>query len=92
VEEAFKIIDKDFDGLISKDDLHRFLVDVLKYEENDLNQTKLVRLFKLMDQYKRGNIQFLDFKRLVTENQIQNYNDNQSNYVNDLKNSITGGF
>ena len=92
MEEAFKIIDKDFDGLISKDDLHRFLVDVLKYEENDLNQTKLVRLFKLMDQYKRGNIQFLDFKRLVTENQIQNYNDNQSNYVNDLKNSITGGF
>jgi len=56
VEEAFKTIDADFDGFISKDDLHKFLIDILKYGENDFNQTKLVRLFKLMDQYKRGKI------------------------------------
>ena len=49
VEQAFKSIDNDFDGFIGKQDLHHFLIDVLKYEPNDINPCKLDRLFKLMD-------------------------------------------
>lgn len=66
--DAFRTVDKDFDGFINKNDLKTFLLEVLKFQENDLTNTRLDRLFKLMDQFKRGCVQFIDFKRLLQEN------------------------
>lgn len=48
-EEAFRIVDSDFDGFISLDDLKRFLIKVFKIHEETIELTKLERLFKLLD-------------------------------------------
>lgn len=66
--DAFRTVDKDFDGFINKNDLKTFLLEVLKFQEIDLTNTRIDRLFKLMDQFKRGCVQFIDFKRLLQEN------------------------
>lgn len=66
--DAFRTMDKDFDGFINKADLKTFLVEVLKFQESDITIIRIDRLFKLIDQFKRGCIQFIDFKRLIQEN------------------------
>jgi len=60
VEEAFKTFDKDFDGRINKSDLKWTLINVLKYDAETIQATKLERLFKLLDFYKSGFIQLSD--------------------------------
>ncbi|CAG9333497.1 unnamed protein product [Blepharisma stoltei] len=68
VEEAFRAFDKDFDGVINKKDLEKALVDVLKLEERECYSSKVDRLYKLLDTYKRNSIQLSDFKLLFEEN------------------------
>ncbi|KAL4471529.1 hypothetical protein ABPG74_008422 [Tetrahymena malaccensis] len=65
-EEAFRIIDCDFDGFISINDLKKFLSRDFKIREEHLDSTKLDRLFKLFDQYKKGYIQKHDFAKIFT--------------------------
>ncbi|CAD8159524.1 unnamed protein product [Paramecium octaurelia] len=67
IEDAFRTFDKDFDGQINKTDLRTFLKDILKIEEKEITEAKINRLFKLMDQYKRGKITLMDFRRFVEE-------------------------
>ncbi|CAD8069030.1 unnamed protein product [Paramecium sonneborni] len=67
LEDAFRTFDKDFDGQINKTDLRTFLKDILKIEEKEITEAKINRLFKLMDQYKRGKITLMDFRRFVEE-------------------------
>lgn len=45
----------------------------------DITNTRIDRLFKLIDQFKRGCVQFIDFKRLIQEN------------IESLNLNITGG-
>ena len=66
VAEAFKCFDKDFDGFISKKDLRECLTDILEINPKQIQQTKLDRLFRLMDFFKTGLVQVSDFQRLVT--------------------------
>ena len=40
---------------------------MIKIREEDLNSARIDRLFKLMDQFKRGLVQLNDFKRMLTE-------------------------
>jgi len=61
VPEAFKCFDKDFDGLISKQDLRESLTDILEISPASILQTKLDRLFRLMDFFKTGLVQVSDF-------------------------------
>lgn len=68
IEAAFRAFDRDFDGVLSKNDLRESLVSVLKMEE--LPSSKLDRLYKLMDTYKRDNVQLTDFKLLFEENSV----------------------
>ena len=68
VENAFRAFDSDFDGVISKDDLKATLITVLKLQEKDFRSSKLDRLYKLMDTFKRNSIQLSDFKLLFEEN------------------------
>ena len=80
VEDAFRALDKHYDGDIGEDDLYNFLKDVIKIKVEDLNkvnfifniykfsiQGKVNRLFKLIDTYKRGKISIADWNRLLTE-------------------------
>jgi Ca2+-binding EF-hand superfamily protein len=67
VEDAFRTFDKDFDGEISKGDIRLFIVDMLKIEEKLITEARLNRLFKLMDQFKRGRITLMDFRRFLEE-------------------------
>ena len=65
VEEAFRAIDKDFDGFINKNDIQNYLKDVMKFEDKEITETRLNRLFKLMDQFKRNKVSLEDFRRFV---------------------------
>lgn len=58
-------MDADFDGIISKDDLKRSLLDILKIKPEKIVPTKLDRLFRLMDFYKVGGVQVQDISRLI---------------------------
>lgn len=54
-------------------------MEVLKFQESEITVIRIDRLFKLIDQFKRGCIQFIDFKRLIQEN------------IESLNLNITGG-
>lgn len=73
VENAFRAFDHDFDGVISKDDLKTALMTVLKMQEKDCRSSKMDRLYKLMDTFKRNSIQLSDFKLLFEENVNPNW-------------------
>ena len=68
VENAFRAFDVDFDGVISKEDLKLGLITVLKLQTKECPSSKLDRLYKLMDTFKRNSIQLSDFKLLFEEN------------------------
>jgi len=72
-EDAFRIIDIDFDGNISKKDLTAFLRDILKIPVEQITTSRVARLFKLMDVFKRNSLQLNDFKTLIYED-IDNSN------------------
>lgn len=67
VEEAFRIIDTDFDGFASIKDIRDFLKNVLKIPGDDITSSRLDRLFKLMDLFKRDRIQVADFRRIIED-------------------------
>ncbi|EGR32802.1 hypothetical protein IMG5_070330 [Ichthyophthirius multifiliis] len=75
IQDAFRVFDKDFDGYISKEDLQNFLKDVLKISEKELEGQRINRLFKLMDEFKRGTIKLADLNRLLCEDfsPVQNF-------------------
>lgn len=54
LEDAFRVFDKDFDSVISKNDLQSFLSEVIKCPKEDLTKARVNRVFKLMDEHKRG--------------------------------------
>lgn len=60
-EEAFKCFDRDFDGFISVSDLRQGLLTNLSIPEYQITDTKLERLYRLLDTFKTGKIQLTDF-------------------------------
>jgi Ca2+-binding EF-hand superfamily protein len=67
VDDAFRTFDRDFDGIISKNDLRHGLINVLRFEEKEVLDLRIDRLYKLLDTYKRNSIQISDFKALFEE-------------------------
>lgn len=49
LDEAFKIVDSDFDGIISKKDLAHFLEETLHISPEQVSPIRLDRLHKLLD-------------------------------------------
>lgn len=74
-EDAFRMVDLDFDGNISKQDLKEFLIKVLKIE-NQITEPQLDRLFKLLDHYKRDCVQADDFKRIFDDGMLKYFDVN----------------
>ncbi len=66
VSEAFRAIDQDFDGNISREDLRGFMIEALKYEASEIAETKMSRLHKIMDVSKSGKIFLSDFEAMFS--------------------------
>lgn len=78
-EEAFKAFDHDFDGIISKADLKWVLLTILKIDPEEILQTKMDRLYRLIDFYKTGKVQLSDIVRLIDNaNPYKSYSTNFS--------------
>ena len=75
VEEAFRAFDKDFDGVVSLEDLKKALIEILKYKESEVSVSKMERLYKLLDLYKRDSVQLSDFKTIFEEKRNPSWKD-----------------
>lgn len=75
IEETFRAFDKDFDGVISQEDLKKSLISVLKYPETEISISKIERLYKLLDIYKRDSVQLSDFKSIFEEKRNPEWKD-----------------
>ena len=71
-DDAFRILDTDFDGVMSKADLLRFLKEILNVPADQATQPRVERLYKLMDIYKRGSVQLTDIKMLLQSSTNRN--------------------
>ncbi|KRX05153.1 hypothetical protein PPERSA_06787 [Pseudocohnilembus persalinus] len=83
-QEAFKLVDMDFDGIISKRDLLQFLKNVINVPETQLSEVNINRLYKLLDKFKRQKILQGDFIELIFESsskQIQSINSNNNTQI-----------
>lgn len=67
VEDIFRIADADFDGSVSRKDLNHFVREALRVPSEEVNATRIERLFKLIDVFKRNSLQLSDFKRLIQD-------------------------
>lgn len=75
IEETFRAFDKDFDGVLSQEDLKKSLISVLKYPETEISVSKIERLYKLLDIYKRDSVQLSDFKTIFEEKRNPEWKD-----------------
>ena len=66
-EDAFRIIDSDYDQFIGKNDLRIFLQSVLFIPAEEITSVRIDRLFNLIDQYKKSKIGYEDFRRILTD-------------------------
>lgn len=73
-EDAFRILDTDFDNQINKIDLRRFLETILQLSEEEVTSPRLDRLFGLFDQYKRGRVTYEDFRHLLADDFVPSDN------------------
>lgn len=60
-DEAFRIIDVDFDGIVNKKDIKAFVLKLPRIEVSEVTDPQIDRLFKLLDRFKRGYVQAEDF-------------------------------
>lgn len=67
-DEAFKLVDSDFDGIITSSDISKFLNQILNIQRCELSTIRVNRLIKLMDTWKRGKVLASDFKRIIIGN------------------------
>ena len=70
-EDAFRIIDIDYNQIIDKQNLHRFLKEILKIPKEELTATHIDRLYSLMDLYRTGKVKYSDFKRVLAEDESE---------------------
>ena len=75
VEDAFRAFDKDFDGVVSVEDLKKGLIGILKFKESEVSVSKVERLYKLLDIYKRDSVQLSDFKSIFEEKRNPSWKD-----------------
>lgn len=65
--EAFRSFDQDFDGLISKEDMAISIQKFLKVRPEEILNSRMDRLFRILSFYKTEQIQPSDFERLIND-------------------------
>lgn len=89
--DAFRIFDQDFNGLISKEDMKVSLIEHLQVPADELVDTRLDRLFRLLSFFKTDQIQQSDFERLLNDvNPYLSAGTSKSSTI--FKSSMGGGF
>lgn len=79
--DAFKVVDRDFDSYIGSKDLSTFLVENLRYQPNEINHSRIQKLLKLMDTYKKGKVDMVDFIKIVTSDSSNNWISNAQQQI-----------
>lgn len=79
--DAFKVVDRDFDSYIGAKDLSTFLVENLKYQPKEINHSRIQKLLKLMDTYKKGKVDLVDFVKIVTSEENNNWISNAKQQI-----------
>lgn len=67
------MFDKDFDGKVSKSDLKTALLNNIQVPSYQITETKLDRLFKLLDTFKAGHVSLPDFLRVTKSHGTPNW-------------------
>ena len=84
--ELFSILDSDQDGLISKEDLKLFAVNLLKMNEKELTYDKLLHFISSISSTKDENLTISDiqiFMKDIEKNNLNKYENSIINYCNE---------
>ena len=84
--EFFSILDSDNDGIISKEDLKIFAVNLLKMNEKELTYNKLLHFITSISSNKNENLILSDIQNLMKElknNDLDKYKTIIANYCNE---------
>lgn len=76
--EMFKVLDQNFDGVVDIQDLKQFLQTIMGINEDEIQQTKIERLFALLDTAKCGKIYQMDFEKFI--NSLTSNNNQTSSF------------
>ena len=66
-------MDADFDGIITKPDLKKFLLSTIEISESQLPEVTIDRVYKLLDIYKRGFILKNDLKKILNDDIVTDH-------------------
>ena len=84
--EFFTLLDKDHDGIVSKEDLKYFSVNILKMNENETTFNRLLHFIRCISGNKEENLNFSDIKKFIRDiknNDLNKYNKTINNYCNE---------
>ena len=65
LSEAFKLMDRDFDGVLTLSDLSKFLQETFEVDP-ETHRLKLQRLFRVLDLGKTGKVYMVDFENMFS--------------------------
>ena len=88
--ELFTLLDKDHDGLVSKEDLKYFCSDILNISEDKLTFNKLLHFIRCISENKEENFNLSDLQRLLKDiksNNLSSYKKVINNYCNESINA-----
>lgn len=78
-------MDQDFDGQVNKADLQGFLLKILKIPQDQLTNTNLDRLYKLLDFSKKGFVFKSDLARVLLAFPAGDNDNNGLSWLNSIK-------
>ena len=84
--ELFTLLDKDHDGIISKEDLKYFCSEILNISENKLTFDKLLHFIRCISENKEENLNLSDIQRFLSDiknNNLNKYKKTINNYCNE---------
>ena len=84
--ELFTLLDKDHDGIVSKEDLKYFCSEILNISKNKLTFDKLLHFIRCISENKEENLILSDLQRLLIDikgNNLNKYEKAINNYCNE---------
>ena len=87
--ELFSILDSDHDGLISKEDIKLFAINLLKMNEKELTYDKLLHFISSISSTKDENLTLSDLQIFMKDIKKYNLNKYKNNIINCCNENIT---